>query len=120
MLRNVGANWVLAVLQIVVLLQLTPIQVSALGPAAQGAWLTIASLTSVLGLLILGVPMASVRFIAGHVAREEIDAANSAIATCLGICLGLGAVASAAGAGLYLFLERTYLRSPAWEVLGPS
>jgi O-antigen/teichoic acid export membrane protein len=120
MLRNIGSNWMLALVQLVVLVQLTPVQVRALGPAAQGAWLTVASVTAVLGLLVLGVPMASVRFIAGHVARGEVERANQAIATCLGVTIGLGAAAIAVGAGLSVFFEHTYLRSPAWQALGPT
>lgn len=120
MLRNIGSNWALAIVQILVLMQLTPVQVAALGVPGQGAWLTIASLTSVLALLILGVPMASVRFIAGHVAKREHEEANRAIATCLGICLGLGLGAFAVGAGLSLFFERTYVQSEAWQALGPE
>ena len=119
MLRNIGSNWMLALIQLVVLVQLTPVQVRALGAPAQGAWLTIASLTSVLGLLVLGVPMASVRFISGHVARREIDQANEAIATCLGATLGLGAAAMVVGAGLSFFFERVYLSGPAWQALQP-
>jgi O-antigen/teichoic acid export membrane protein len=118
MWRNIGSNWALALVQIVVLIQLTPIQVHALGPAAQGAWLTVASLTSALGLLTLGLPMASVRFIAGHVARRELDEANRAIATCLGVSMGLGVTAFFVGAGLSLFFEHAYLASPDWQTLG--
>lgn len=120
MLRNVGSNWALALVQLIVLVQLTPVQVAALGPKAQGAWLTVASLTSVLGLLILGVPMASVRFIAGHVAKKETERANEAIATCIGACMTLGGVALIAGAGLSVFFEHAYLRSAAWQSLGPG
>lgn len=120
MLRNIGSNWALALLQLVVLVQLTPVQVKALGAPAQGAWLAVASLTSALGLLILGVPMASVRFIAAHVARRETEKANEAIATCLGVCLALGVIALGVGAGLSVFFEHTYLRSAAWQSLGPT
>jgi O-antigen/teichoic acid export membrane protein len=119
MLRNIGSNWALALIQILVLIQLTPIQVRELGVPTQGVWLTVASLTSVLGLLILGVPMASVRFIAGHVARDEPHKANAAIATCLGICLALGAGAFVVGLGFWSFFDHTYLRSPEWVPLGP-
>ena len=118
--RSIGSNWAVAALQIVVLVQLTPVQVHALGASAQGAWLTVASLTSVLGLLALGVPMASVRFIAGHVARREIEEANRAIAACFSIYLALGVAVGAAGAALSVFFEHAYLRSPAWQALGPA
>jgi O-antigen/teichoic acid export membrane protein len=119
MLRNIGSNWALSLLQIIVLMQLTPIQVNALGEGANGAWLTVASLTGVLGLLILGVPMASVRFIAQHVASKDLQKINQAVASCLGICLFLGIGAIGVGAGLSVFFERTYLQSAEWQSLGP-
>jgi len=120
MLRNIGSNWALAFIQLVVMLCLTPIQISTLGADAQGMWLLVASLTATLGLLILGVPMASVRFLAGHVARNEIDQANEVIATCLGVCLGLGAAALVVAGGLSIFFEHTYLDSERWRALGPD
>ncbi len=119
MLKNVGSNWALAIIQIVVMIQLTPVQVTALGVDANGAWLTVASLTGVLGLLILGVPMASVRFIARSAASKDIDKVNQAVASCLGICLALGVGATLIGAGLSVFFEHVYLRAQAWQVLGP-
>src|SRR3954463_10512839 len=119
MLKNVGSNWALAIIQIAVMIQLTPVQVTALGVDANGAWLTVASLTGVLGLLILGVPMASVRFIARSAASKDIDKVNQAVASCLGICIALGAGATLIGAALSVFFEHVYLRAPAWQVLGP-
>ncbi len=119
MLKNVGSNWALALIQIAVMIQLTPVQITALGPDANGAWLTVASLTGVLGLLILGVPMASVRFIARSAASKDLDKVNEAVASCLGICILLGAGATVIGAGLSIFFEHVYLRAPAWQVLGP-
>lgn len=119
MLKNVGSNWALALVQIIVMIQLTPVQVAALGADANGAWLTVASLTSVLGLLILGVPMASVRFIARHAAAKDAEKVNQAVASCLGICAVLGVAAAALGAGLSVFFEHVYLRAPEWQVLGP-
>jgi O-antigen/teichoic acid export membrane protein len=119
MLKNVGSNWALALIQIAVMIQLTPVQITALGPDANGAWLTVASLTGVLGLLILGVPMASVRFIAKSAASKDIDKVNEAVASCLGICIVFGLGVALVGAGLSVFFEHVYLRAPAWQVLGP-
>lgn len=118
MLKNIGSNWAVAMLQILVLVQLTPVQVKALGEDANGVWLTIASLTSALGLLILGVPMASVRFIAQHVAQKDLEGENKTIGVCITMCLGLGACAVGLGAALSFFFEHTYLASPAWRALG--
>src|SRR5690348_16221052 len=108
MLKNVGSNWALALIQIAVMIQLTPVQITALGPDVNGAWLTVASLTGVLGLLILGVPMASVRFIARSAASKDLVKVNQAVASCLGICILLGVGATAIGAGLSVFFEHIY------------
>ncbi len=117
MLRNISSNWALALIQALVLLALTSIQIGSLGASVQGAWLLMASLTSILGLLVLGVPMASVRFIAVHVAKKEIRQANDAIATCLGVCLGLGMASLMVGGGLSFALE-SYLHQEKWQSLG--
>lgn len=119
MLKNIGSNWALALIQIVVMVQLTPVQLKALGIGPNGVWLALASLTSYLGLLILGIPMASVRFIAKHVASKDLEKTNEAISSCLAMSLVLGVAAMLIGAGLSLVFEHVYLRSPQWQVLGP-
>lgn len=120
MFKNVGANWALNGLQILVLLKLAPFVVDALGRAQNGLWVTIVSMTGILSLLVLGVPMASVRYVAEHVARKDVERANAAVATCLGISLGLGLAALAIGAALYGFFEIAYLRGEAGAGLPPG
>jgi len=118
--KNVGANWALNGLQILVLLKLAPFVVETLGPAQNGLWVTIVSLTGVLSLLILGVPVASVRYIAEHVAKGDTERANAAVSTCLGICLGLGLAALAIGAALLAFFDACYLRGPQAAGFAPE
>jgi O-antigen/teichoic acid export membrane protein len=120
MLRNIFSNWALVAVQFLVLAVTTPAQVKFLTEGVAGMWLSVASATSILGLLILGVPMASVRFIAGHIARKEIAEANRVIATCLRICVALSGAALLMGGALWVFFDHTYLRSPAWQALGPA
>ena len=117
MFKNVGANWVLSLLQILVLLKLAPFVVEALGRGPNGVWVTIVSLTGILHLLVLGVPLASVRFVAEHVARKDLPRANAAISTCLGIAFGLAAAALAVGGILYAFFEAGFLRGPQGAAL---
>ena len=120
MFKNVGANWVLNGLQILVLLKLAPFVVEALGTGQNGLWVTIVSMTGILSLLVLGVPIASVRYVAEHVARKDLERANAAVSTCLGICLGLGFAALAIGAALYGFFELAYLRGSAAAGIPPE
>jgi O-antigen/teichoic acid export membrane protein len=118
--KNVGANWALNGLQILVLLKLAPFVVEALGRAQNGLWVTIVSMTGILSLLVLGVPLASVRYVAEHVARKDVERANAAVSTCLGICLGLGVAALAIGAALFGFFEVAYLHGEAAAGLPPE
>jgi len=118
--KNVGANWALNGLQILVLLKLAPFVVEALGRDQNGLWVTIVSMTGILSLLVLGVPLASVRYVAEHVARKDVERANAAVSTCLGICLGLGVGALAIGASLFGFFEVAYLRGEAAAGLPPE
>jgi O-antigen/teichoic acid export membrane protein len=113
--KSIGSNWILNLLQILVLMKLTPYVVGRLGLDLNGLWVTIVSITGFLSLLILGVPMASVRFIAEHVAKKDLARANASIATSLAICACAGAAAVLAGGALYLFFERVHLAalSPA-------
>jgi O-antigen/teichoic acid export membrane protein len=103
-LKNIGSNWALNAVQILVFMVLTPFVVSTLGTDLYGGWVTLVSLTGVLQLLILGIPMASVRYIAEHVAKKDTEGANRALSTCMAITLGMGAVAVAVGGVLFFGL----------------
>jgi O-antigen/teichoic acid export membrane protein len=61
-----------------------------------------------LGLLVLGVPMASVRYFAQYVAEGDVRKLNDAIGTCTVIFLLLGGIALVVGVGLYAFFSVTY------------
>ncbi len=115
MLKNIGSNWALNIIQILVFLVLTPFVVGTLGSDLYGGWVTLISLTGVLQLLILGIPMASVRYVAEHVATGDKPAANRALSTCMAITLGMGFVAVIVGILLFFGLER-YLASEDWTL----
>lgn len=118
--KNVGSNWLVNLLQIAVVLVLAPFILHRLGPDQNGVWVTIVSLTGILSLLILGVPMASVRFVAEHVARKDVPRMNAAIATCLGICTALGGIAFVVGAILWFVFRAQYLDGPQATSLPPD
>jgi O-antigen/teichoic acid export membrane protein len=101
MLKNIGSNWVVTALMIVVLYLLTPFTLHKLGVDGYGTWVLIASMNGYLGLLVLGVPMASVRYFAQHVANEDTRSLNEAISSCTGLYLLLGLIAVVIGLGLY-------------------
>jgi len=106
--KNVSSSWVVTLVTIGVMYVLTPFVIRMLGVEAYGAWTLIASITGYLGLLMLGVPMASVRYLAQHVAEGDQRKLNETIATCAGLYLALGAAALAIGAGLFAFFVHAY------------
>jgi O-antigen/teichoic acid export membrane protein len=79
---------------------LTPFVIRALGPEGYGTWTLIVSLTGYINLLVLGVPMACVRYLAGHVAERDAKQMNKVIGSCAGLYLMIGAGALAVGAAL--------------------
>src|SRR5262249_41784792 len=113
MLKSVASNWVVTAATVAVTYFLTPFVIRTLGAEAYGTWAMITALTGYLGLLALGVPMATVRYLAQHVAEGDVRRTNEVIASCLGLYLLVGVVALVIGIALYgVFTATTHL-SPA-------
>lgn len=108
MLKNVGSNWIVTVVTVVAVYFLTPFTIHKLGDEGYGTWNLITAITGYLGLLVLGVPMASVRYFAQHVAKGDARKLNEAIGSCTALYLLLGGIALVVGGGLYVFFTRTY------------
>jgi O-antigen/teichoic acid export membrane protein len=102
MLRNIGSNWVLIVATIAATYVLTPFVIDSLGQDGYGTWTLITAMTGFMSLLALGVPMASVRYLAQDVAEGDVEKMNKTIGTCLGLYLMIGAGALLVGAALTL------------------
>src|SRR5437016_9991319 len=102
-LRNVGSNWLITVVTVCAAYLLTPFTLHTLGDAGYGTWTLITSISGYLALLVLGVPMASVRYFAEHVATGDTRSLNQAISSCTGLYLLLGLIALVVGVGLYAF-----------------
>ena len=103
MLKNVGSNWLITMVTVLAVYLLTPFTLHKLGVDGYGTWLLITSINGYLGLLVLGVPMASVRYFAQHVATGDTRGLNEAISSCMGLYLLLGLIALVVGVGLYGF-----------------
>ncbi|HVH09438.1 MAG TPA: oligosaccharide flippase family protein [Gemmatimonadales bacterium] len=108
MFKSVSSNWLITLVSIAAAYLLTPFTIHKLGDAGYGTWNLINSITGYLALLVLGVPMASVRYFAEHVATGDLRKLNQAIGSCTALYLALGAVALVVGAGLYVFYSLTY------------
>jgi O-antigen/teichoic acid export membrane protein len=112
-LKNIASNWLLSLVTIAVTYVLTPFSIHALGDAGYGTWLLITSITGYLLLLTLGVPMATVRYMAQYAAEGRRDDLNRAVASSAGLYLSLGAAALCIGGVLFAFFDSTYVVPPA-------
>ncbi|HEV8355688.1 MAG TPA: polysaccharide biosynthesis C-terminal domain-containing protein [Gemmatimonadales bacterium] len=108
MLRNVSSNWIVTLLSILSAYLLTPFTLHQLGNDGYGTWNLIASITGYIGLLALGVPMASVRYFAQYAAEGDIPKLNAAVGSCTALYLALGAVALVVGGVLYAVFRFNY------------
>jgi O-antigen/teichoic acid export membrane protein len=104
MLRNIGSNWVLTLITIAATYVVTPFTIHILGREGYGTWTLITAMTGYMSLLALGVPMASVRYLAQHVAEHDTRKMNEAIGSCVGLYLMTGAGALIVGALLTVAL----------------
>src|SRR2546430_15503313 len=82
MFRHMGGSWIVSLATIGVTYFLLPFILHSLGEDGYGSWMLINSLTGYLALLVLGVPMASVRYFAEHVAEGDTRKLNQAIGSC--------------------------------------
>jgi O-antigen/teichoic acid export membrane protein len=112
LLKNIGSNWIVTLMTVLALYLLTPFTLHKLGVEGYGTWLLITSINGYLGLLVLGVPMASVRYFTQHVATDDTHKLNAAISSCMWLYVLLGLVALVVGAGLYVFFTLYNIPAP--------
>src|SRR5260370_2440704 len=113
--KSVGSTWVVFLVSLVAIYFITPFTIHKLGDDGYGTWNLINAITGYLALLALGVPMASVRYFAQHVASGDEKKLNEAIGSCTALYLGLGAIALVVGVALYVFFTRAYNIPPAFR-----
>ncbi len=108
MFRNIVSNWLLMIVNIGVTYVVLPFSIRMLGQEQYGVWLLVTSMTGYLALLLLGIPMASVRYITRYVAEKNYDEMNTMIANCGVLYLAIGAVAFVVGSSLIFFFRQFY------------
>jgi O-antigen/teichoic acid export membrane protein len=101
-LRNVGSNWALTLVTIAATYVLTPFIIHTFGQDAYGTWALITSMTGYISLLALGVPVATVRYLAQHVAEGDTKKINQTVGSCAGLYLMVGSAAVFIGAVLMM------------------
>jgi O-antigen/teichoic acid export membrane protein len=116
MLRNVGSTWMLTLVTIAATYVLTPFVIRNLGQDGYGTWTLITAMTGYMSLLALGVPMATVRYLAQHVAEGDPQQINKTVGSCAGLYLMIGAGAVVIGAAASLLFLAVYDIPPALQI----
>jgi len=106
--KSISSNWGVTIVTIVMTFVLTPFIIHRLGTEAYGTWALITSITGYLGLLVLGVPMASVRYFSEYVAADDRRRLNEAVASCTGLYIAMGVMALVLSGVLFVFFDTTY------------
>jgi O-antigen/teichoic acid export membrane protein len=115
MLRNIGSNWAITIVNVLVTFVLTAYVIETLGDVHYGVWLIIAALTTYLELIRGGLPAASVRYIAEGVGSGRPERVQQAVASALWLYGVLSAVAFVVGLGLLGFFTVAYELAERWE-----
>lgn len=118
MIRSISSNWSLNALQIMVFMVLTPFAAQALGRETYGIWEVLVASAGPLQLLSLGLPMATVRAVAGRVATSDHDGASHAVGVSLTMTFLLGLVAAVLGTGVWLAFDAGLEGKEEWAHLG--
>jgi O-antigen/teichoic acid export membrane protein len=107
-LKNIASNWLLMTAALVATYVLVPFNIKTLGQEPYGVWLLITSMTGYLGFLTLGIPMATVRFIAASAAEKNYDEMNRIIGNCAGLYLIMGLASLVIGSVLLFVFDQIY------------
>jgi O-antigen/teichoic acid export membrane protein len=115
-LKNISSNWALNALQILVFMALTRFTLDVLGQETFGIWEAVIAVAGPLQLMILGVPMATVRAISRALGRGDDREAQEALGQSLTLTLILAGGALAAGGLLWWGFEDRLLDSQRWAL----
>ncbi|MDF1838713.1 MAG: oligosaccharide flippase family protein, partial [Planctomycetota bacterium] len=114
MLKNIGSNWALSAIQIVMFMVLVPFVANTLDDQLYGAWEFIIVTTGWLQLLAMGIPMATARHITAAIAEGNPKEAERVIGTSLSLSILLGLFALGLGSVVYLWVSDSVLGSERW------
>lgn len=116
MLKSVSSNWALNALQILVFMALARFTLTALGQGTFGVWETIVAAAGPLQLLVLGVPMGTVRRMSEALGRGDADGANRALGQSVSLTLCMAATALAVGVGIWAGFQEALLQGEGWSL----
>ncbi|HIL36737.1 MAG TPA: hypothetical protein EYG26_04560 [Planctomycetes bacterium] len=119
-LKNISSNWALNVLQILIFMILARFTLNVLGQETFGIWEAVIAAAGPLQLMILGVPMATVRAISRAIGRDDERGAKEALGQSLTLTLMLAGAALTAGGFMWWGFEDRLLESQRWSLDGAA
>lgn len=108
MLKNIASNWALTLGGLAITFFLMPFTIRVLGQDQYGTWILIATLTGYLSMLALGIPMATVRFVARFSDSEQQDDLDRTVGSCAGLYALIGLAAMCVGIALFFVFRFAY------------
>lgn len=114
MLRNIGSNWLITIVNVLVTFVVTRYVIETLGDTHYGVWLIIAAVTSYLELVRGGLPAASVRYVSEGVGADDRERIQCAVSSALWLYGVLSVAAFVAGLGLFVFFDHAYDVAERW------
>ena len=111
--RGTASNYVGKVLTLGTWFLLTPFILRQLGANSYGLWVLVGSVVSYGALLDFGIAAAVTKYVAEHVARDEIGNLREVVATALAFYSGLGVLAFGLAVGIAPFFPHLFNVAPA-------
>lgn len=111
--RNLLANWVGYIANLVVAFCLAPLVVHTLGKGTYGVWVVLSSVTGYLGLVEMGTQAGLGRYVNFYLGRNEIDKVNGILNTALAFFMAVGVVLLLAAGGVGLAFGTLFPKVPA-------
>jgi len=115
MFKNIGSNWIVSFFTLGVAYIITPFLIKSLGIEGYGIWTLMTSITGYLSLLVIGVPLTSVRYFTKYISEKNYIKLNEIIVSCAGIYILIGIISIIIGAGMFVFFKVSYDIPPKWQ-----
>lgn len=116
--KNVLGSWLGLGTNVLVGFFITPYILHHVGDTAYGIWVLLTAFTGYYGLLDLGLRGATLRYVARHMAVNEIEETNRVISTSFFFLLGLGLALMALTFIVFLFFGQLFKVGPEWQDTG--
>jgi len=117
-LKNVIGSWFGLGTTVVVSFALTPYVLHHVGDSAYGVWVLLTAFTGYYGLLDMGLKSATVRYVARHIAVNEMEELNRVVSTSFFFYTALSLIMMCVTGIVALFFNHLFRVNPEWQSTG--